>query len=147
MIFPYHKQEGAYTCGAACMRMVFEKLGIKKTEKQMVRLLGTNKVKGTHEKEFPRIAEKYKINYLVERKGRISDLKKLFKENWLIIVCYHNPNEDEDHYSVFRSINNTHIHLYDPWSSPDHRFKITYFKKMWKTEFEKDLRWFIALKK
>ncbi|MBI3623730.1 C39 family peptidase [Candidatus Pacearchaeota archaeon] len=147
MVFPYHKQESAYTCGAACMRMVFEKLGIKKSEKQMKRLLGTNKIKGTAEKEFPRIAEKYKINYIVERRGKLSDLKKLHKEGWLIIVCYHNIKENVDHYSVLRKIDNTYIHLYDPWSFPDHKFKISYFKKIWKTKAEKDLRWFIALKR
>jgi ABC-type bacteriocin/lantibiotic exporter with double-glycine peptidase domain len=129
------------------MRMAFEKLGIRKTEKQMARLLGTNKVMGTHEKEFPKIAEKYRINYLVERKGKISDLKKLHKNKWIIIVCYNNPAEDEDHYSIIRKIEGGLIHLYDPWSSPDHKFKITYFKKIWKTEFEKDLRWFFALKR
>lgn len=146
MVLPYHKQESVYTCGAACMRIAFEKLGIIKTEKQMVKLLGTNKIVGTHEKDFPRLAEKYKINYIVERSGKISELKRLLKNGWIIIVCYNNPALG-DHYSLIRKIGKTEMHLYDPWISPDKKFKINYFKKMWRTKFEKDLRWFFAMKK
>jgi predicted double-glycine peptidase len=147
MVFPYHSQETSYTCGAACMRMAFEKLGIKKSEKQMARLLGTNKVNGTTEKDFARIAEKYKFNYLVEHRGTLKDLKKFLKNDYVVIVCFHYLPEDIDHYSIIRKIENGEIHLTDPYIGPDHKYKIDYFEKIWKTVSEKDKRWFIALKK
>jgi len=147
MTFPYHKQETAYTCGAACMRMAFERFGIKKTEKQMMRLLGTNKVKGTWEKRFPKIAEKYKLTYLVKRKGSIRDLKKLNKGGWTIVVCFYHPSQKTDHYAILKKFEGNHIYFYDPWLGPEHHYKTDYFEKIWKTTREKDLRWFIALKK
>ena len=63
MKFPYYKQEREYSCGAAAMRMVLENLGIKKSENEIIKYLGTNKTKGTMNKDFPRLAEKFKLNY------------------------------------------------------------------------------------
>src|SRR3989344_5537084 len=143
MRIPYHYQETAYTCGATSLKMVFESFGIEKTEKQMARLLGTNKVKGTWEKDFPRLAEKYKLIYVVEHKGSIKDLKNFYKEGYKIILCFHLPKEGEDHYAVLKKIDSKEIHLLDPWSGPDKIYPINYFKKIWKTVSEKDLRWFI----
>ncbi len=147
MRIPYHHQERIYTCGAASLRMAFEALGIKKTEKQMARLLGTNKIKGTWEKDFPRLAERYKLKYSVEHNGSINDLKKLYKKGYILIVCFYDRKEREDHYAVVKKINSKEIHLLDPWNGPDKMYKISNFKKMWKTISEKDLKWFIALKK
>ena len=148
--FPYHEQEKSYTCGAASMRMALEYLGIKKTEKQVVRLLGTNKVKGTWEEDFPKLVEKYRLNYVVKHRGSISDLKRLHKNGYVVIVCYY-PGDKIDHYSVIKKIDNKKIYLYDPWygsrGGPNESYKLSYFEKIWKTEKEKDLRWLIAIKK
>lgn len=146
MKIPYHEQESAYTCGAASLRMAFEYFGIKKSEKQMARLLGTNKVKGTWEKDFPRIAEKYKLSYVVEHDGSLKDLIEFYNEGHVIIICFHDPTEKEDHYSVIKKINKKEILLADPWFGPEKKFKTSFFKKIWRTISEKDLRWFIALK-
>jgi len=145
--FPYHKQESSYTCGAASMRMALEYLGIKRSEKQVARLLGTNKVKGTWEKEFPKLAERYRLSYVVNHRGAISDLKRLNKKGYVIIICFHHPVDKIDHYSVIREIAEGKIHLYDPWKGPDSVYKLSYFDKIWRTEQEKDLRWLIAIKK
>lgn len=146
-MLPYHHQETEYTCGAASMRMIFENLGIKKTEKQMVKLLGTNKVRGTWEKEFPKLAEKYKFTYIVERKGTIKDLKKYLKEGFKIIICYDVVYEGVGHYAILKNINSKTVVLTDPWYGKDHEYKINYFKKIWKTPNEHDLRWFFGIKK
>ena len=45
MAFPFHKQETNYTCGSAAMRMALESAGIKKSEKQVEKLLSTNKIR------------------------------------------------------------------------------------------------------
>lgn len=144
MKIKYHKQETNYTCGPACMEMVLGSLGIKKSEKQISRLLKTNKRKGTWHKYLPELAERYKLDYIVERNGTIADLKRYLKNNWRIIVCFYYGGVA--HYSVVRKINWHSIYLIDPIHSDNHHYFIPSFKKRWKDD-EKEIRWFVAIKK
>lgn len=149
MNFPYYKQETAYTCGAAAMRMILEMLGIKKTEKQIVNLLGTNKVRGTWNKDFPSLAEKYKLNYTVKRNASIADMKSCLKQGYSVIACYYYPHEKVDHYSVVKKIDSGKIYFWDPWFGPKHDYTLKKFKTIWKCDkkFDDEKRWFFAVKK
>ena len=140
---PYYKQQTNYTCGATCMKMVLASFGIRKSEKQIANLLKTNKVKGTWHKYLPELSEKYKFDYIVERNGKISDLRKYSKQGWKIIVCF--LYRKIPHYSVLKKINWHSIYLLNPCSSPNERYFIPRFKKLWKDDEEK--RWFVAIKK
>lgn len=149
MKFPYHKQETNYTCGAASMRMVLENFGIKKTEKQIVKLLGTNKVRGTWIKNFPIVAEMFKLNYVVKRNATIADLKKYFNEESVLIINYFIPADKVDHYSVLKKIDNNNIYFFDPFYGPEHKYSLSNFKRNWRSDpkWEKEKSWFIAIKK
>jgi predicted double-glycine peptidase len=149
MVFNYHKQETNYTCGAAAMRMVLEYFGIKKSEKQIVNLLGTNKVRGTWIKNFPSLAERLKLNYIVKRNSRIEDLKEYQKKGYQIIICYLIPKDKVDHYSVLKKIDSKNIYFFDPWYGAEHKLPLNYFKKIWYSDkrYEKEKAWFIAIKK
>ena len=81
--FPFHKQETKYTCGAAAMRMALEFCDIKKSEKQVAKLISTNKVRGTWHKNFAIVAEKFKLNYIAMRNATIDDLKEYQKKGSL----------------------------------------------------------------
>lgn len=146
---PYYKQESSWTCGPAAMRMVLEHIGIKKTEKQLIKLLETNKIIGTWESQIPKLAEKYKLNYIVERNGKIDDLKKSIKNKFILIVCYYMSEEDITHYAVITKMTSRYIYLHDPWIGPNHKIKLDSFEKTWKSDpiHEKDKRWFIGIKK
>lgn len=143
MKIPYLKQETNYTCGAACMRMILASMNIKKSEKQISNLLKTNKKIGTWHKQIPELAEKYKLDYIIERKGKISDLRKLLKEKWKIIICY--IYNKEPHYSIIKKINWHSIHLINPANKNKDRYLIPSFKKRWRDK--EDKKWFAALKK
>lgn len=152
MQIPFYKQETGYTCGAASMRMVLEYFGVKRSESQIAKLMKTNKVRGTWLRYFPRIAEKYKLNYVVKRNASIADLRRLHKKGYAIIVCYSPGRTDDyttDHYSVVNSINAESIHLLDPYSGPKQKYSLTYFKKMWRCDpkHEDEKRWLFAVKK
>ena len=149
MAFHYHKQETEYTCGAAAMRMVLESIGINRSEKEIAKLLKTNKIRGTWHKNFPIVAEKYKLNCIVRRNARISDLKKLQKENYSIILCYYCPAEKVDHYSLLRKIDSRFIYFWDPWFGPNHKYSLNHFNKIWKSDpkYEKEKKWLIAMKR
>jgi len=149
MAFNYHKQETKYTCGAASMRMALESIGIKKGEKQLVKLLRTNKIRGTRISSFPQLAEKFKLNYTVKRNATIQDLKRYQKEGYVIIVDYFFPKEKVDHYSILRKIDSNFIYFWDPWFGPEHKYNLSYFKKVWKCDlrYDPEKAWFIAIKK
>ncbi|MDD5254255.1 MAG: C39 family peptidase [Candidatus Nanoarchaeia archaeon] len=150
--FPYHKQETGYTCGAASMRMILEYLGIKKSERQIAKLLETNKVRGTWPKYFPELAERYKLDYIVERKATIKDIKHLLNEGYLVIICYFYEAGNVDHYSVVKKIDSKYIYFWDPDPNcgPEDKYSISYFEKIWKTDpryQDKERRWIFAMKK
>ncbi len=145
-MIPFHKQETRWTCSAAAMRMALEACGIRKSEKQVVRLLKTNKIRGTWHENFPKVAEKYKLNYVVKRNSNIGDLKKFLKEKYFIIVNYYYPPQSVDHYSVIKSIDSKHIYFLDPWYGKNHKYAISEFRKLWH-DTEKEKCWLIAIKK
>lgn len=148
MHLPYFKQETSYTCGAAALRMVLASLGINKTEKQVAKILGTNKRSGTLHDDFFKVAEHLKLKYIVERRSSVQDLKKLQEENYRIIINYLLPVSKIGHYAVVREVGNRYIHLLDPLIGPDQIYPLKFFIKNWKSGFEKDYsRWFFAIKK
>ena len=149
MKIPYYKQETEWTCGAASMRMVLESFGIKRSEKQLIKLLKTNKVVGTWEFELPKLAERYKLDYVVERNGTVDDLREFVKEGFVIIVCYYIIQEREAHYAVLINIDDENVYLNDPWFGANHILQREYFEKVWKSDpkREGDRRWFIGIKK
>jgi len=147
--FPFHKQETKYTCGAAAMRMALEFCGIKKSEKQVAKLLNTNKVRGTWHKNFPSVAEKFKLNYTSMRHATINDLKEFQKKDYAVIICYLYPPEKVDHYSVLKKIDKRLIYFWDPFFGDMHKYLLSYFKKIWKSDpkYDNEKCWFFAIKK
>ncbi|MBU2639413.1 MAG: C39 family peptidase [Nanoarchaeota archaeon] len=147
--FPFHKQKTAYTCGAASMRMALEVCGIKKPEKEIAKALKTNKIRGTWHKHFPEFAEKHKLDYTVKRDADIDDLKGYKKRGYVIIVCYLYPPGKIDHYSVLKRIDKNYIYFWDPLFGKDHRYSLSYFKKIWRSSprYDNEKSWFFAIKK
>ena len=143
----YHRQEAKHTCGPACMRMVLSALEIRKTEKILARILKTGKRYGTLNRNFPLAARKYNLKYRSCGLARISDLRDIMKQNYIVIVCYF--LEKEYHYAVVRKITRSHIYLHDPLAGPDTKFPLNRFRKIWKSDpkvKEEDM-WFFAVKK
>jgi predicted double-glycine peptidase len=147
--FCFFKQETNYTCGAAAMRMALHSCGISKNEKQVAKLLGTNKVRGTWHRYFSVVAEKFKLNYVTKRNSTISDLKKYLSEEYNLVVCYFYPPEKVDHYSVVKKIDKNNIYFWDPFFGEEHKYSLAYFKKVWKSDpkYDNEKAWFFAVKK
>jgi ABC-type bacteriocin/lantibiotic exporter with double-glycine peptidase domain len=143
----YFRQSTMYSCGAASMQMLLEPFGIRKSEKQIGRMLHTNKISGTKPEMFPKIAEKYGFNYSVKRYATIKDLKDFIKNDYLIMVSYYYVPYDTDHYSVVRKIWRKRIYLLDPLAGPDKEYSLSYFEKLWKGKDKDEPNWLFALKK
>jgi ABC-type bacteriocin/lantibiotic exporter with double-glycine peptidase domain len=149
MKFPYHKQETDYTCGAACMRMTLEYFGIKKSERHLAKLLGTSKFRGTWLEKLGEVADRFRLDYDVLRHSSVADIKRLQKEGFIVIVCYWYPEEGFDHYSVVKKIRGDYIYFWDPYFGSEHKYKISYFLKIWekKHHHDKEKRWLVAIKR
>lgn len=140
---PYYKQETNYTCGAACMRMILESMGIKRSEKQVSNLLKTNKIIGTWHKNISELAEKYKFDYVIFRDAKILDLIFYQDTGWKTIVCF--TKEKIPHYAVVKKINWHSLYLLDPYYGPKVRYTLSNFKRKWHDQ--EGERWFMAIKK
>lgn len=147
--FPFHRQKTKYTCGSAATRMTLEACGIRRSEKQVAKMLGTNKVRGTWAASYPKVFERFRLNYTVMRNADIADMRRLMKKNYIILTSYYYPREKVDHFVVIRDITKTHIHFWDPWFGPDHKYTLTYFQRIWRTDprYDDERGWFIAVKK
>ena len=147
--FSFHKQETKYTCGAASMRMALTFCNIKKSEKQVAKLLRTNKVRGTWHKSFPIVAEKFRLNHISMRNAKINDLKEYQKNGYAVIICYFYPSEKVDHYSLLKNIDAKYIYFLDPFFGEEHKYLLSYFKKIWKSDpkYDNEKCWFFAIKK
>ena len=131
------------------MRMALHACGITRSEKQIAYFLKTNKIRGTWARNFPLVAEKFKLNYQIKRNATISDLKRLLSEQYIIIVAYMYPPEKVDHYSVVRKIDKNNIYFWDPYFGADHKYTLKYFGTIWKSDpkYDNENAWFIAVKK
>jgi len=146
MDIPYYRQETAYTCGAASLRMVLESFGIRRSEKALAKLLRASKVSGVSEKRFPEIVEKFRLDYFVSHEGSFKELVAFFRKGFVLVVCYLDRKENVGHYAVIENVNYRSISLLDPWYGPGYKFSRDDFMKLWKTALENDKRWFIAVK-
>ena len=144
----YYKQERSWTCGAASMRIVLSNLGINKSENEIIRLLKTNKVRGTWSRNFALLANKLKLKYISGNANSINDLRPLLKKGFMVIVCYYIPKDKVDHYSVINKIGKKNVYFLDPWYGADYALSIRYFDSVWKSDnrWENQKKWFIALK-
>ena len=152
--FPYHKQETKNSCGAASMRMALTFCGIRKSEKEVAKLLETDN-RGTWNKSFPKVAEKFKLNYVVMRNASVDDLKEYKKRGYAIIIGYSYPPEYYGHFSVLKGIDEKNIYFLDPLFGENHKYSISRFNKIWRSatsqeigiKSDKEKHWFFAVKK
>ena len=142
----YYKQKEEHTCGAACVRMILEEAGTKKSENEIINLLGTNKKEGTRNKSFSIAAEKLNLNYITGKNVSFKKLKELLKKGYKLITCYFLVSEDSGHYAVIKKIDKKYIYLLDPWFGPKTKYSLRYFRTVWRGKLNKEKAWFFGIK-
>lgn len=147
MVIPYFKQKRDYNCGPAVFRMALASFGINKNEKELAKLLKTNTKEGTKNRNFSTVADHFDLDYIVKKNASVSDIKNFSKKGYAVILAYIYPKENVGHFAVLRKIDSKHIHLLDPLVGPKHKYLINDFKQIWKSGFEKDIRWLFAVRK
>ncbi len=148
-MIPYYRQEKDWSCGAACFRMVLASLGIYRSERYIIKLLGTNGRYGTRNKSFPLLAEKYLFDHIVQRNSSLDELRLAYRKGYKIIVNYHLRDEDTGHFSVVDKITAGSISLFDPWDGR-RKYSLSLFLKAWNTVDFKladvEKRWFFGMR-
>ena len=145
--FMFDWQKRTWTCGPAALRISLNQLGIRKTEKHLARLLKTTKFSGTKNKNFIKVARYYNLKYIYKKNSSLNEIKKLLDEKYKIVVCYFSRINNSGHFAAVRKITKAYIYLLDPSLGPKTRYKKSYFTKIWIGQYDKEKRWFIALKK
>lgn len=147
---PYYEQEREYTCGPASARMVLASVGVKRKEHHVAQVLKTKK-QGTYDKAFLRLVKKYKVQCVYKRYGTLAVLQALQKKGYKIIISYWYSPEKVGHYAVLKKIGRKYVYLLDPWLGPEHKYSLSYFKKVWGWKHcahpDRNVYWFFAVKK
>ncbi len=145
----YFQQEREYTCGAASGRMILASIGVHRKEHHIAQVLGTKR-KGTNDEDFVKLAYKYKLHYISKKNASFKGLQKLQKKGYKVIVSYWYTKDKTGHYAVLYKIGRKYVHLLDPWAGPNHKYSISYFRKLWDwslcDEPDVNRRWFFAVK-
>ena len=146
MKIPFFKQQTDYTCGAACMRMILASFGIKKSETALKKLMGSSSMCGTWNKQFPQLAEKLNMDYIVLRNAQQSEINRMLKDGFELIINFFDPKEKVGHYAVVKSITSSKIYLIDQWHGPNESYSWKEFLPLWKSSLDKDKRWVFGIK-
>ncbi len=109
----YYKQEKNYTCGVACLRMVFSAQGLLDIDEDTLEeMVGCLPESGTHYDSMVSIAEKVGLDCIHKEGGTIKEIDELTKQGWSVVVAY---SVDVPHFAVYESCNDNHLFLCDPF--------------------------------
>ena len=130
----YYRQSNNWTCGPANIRMILESLLNKKyTEQQLIKILNTNSIDGTLQKDMISIGDNDIFKDLLECQygdyGNIEKLKGLTKNGWLCIVEW--SLNDCPHYSLFSHDDGYNVYLNDPWFGELYKVEKYDFIRRW----------------
>lgn len=115
-------------CGPASLKIALSRLGIDKTERELVKLTKCQEG-GVELEELLKVAKKFKVKgFIVENHG-IIEIRKYLRKKYIIIVAWF--NQDDGHYSVVSRIDKENIYLQDPELGHPRAIRIEKFKRIW----------------
>jgi len=106
-VSPFRQRTGY--CGPASLKMVMRYYGFNRTEKEIARLSGASKTKGTTPEGLVRTAKKFKFNAFVKENCKIKHIRKYLNKGVPLIVAWFST--DDQHYSVVVGIGRDNIYL------------------------------------
>jgi len=109
-------------CRPACLKIVLEYYGIRKTEKELVKLTECKQDLGIDDKEIARVAKSFGFKAEIKNNCSFDDIEKFLDLNIPVIVdwfsrgrCDYIDSEVADgHYSVVSGLDDKFIFLQDP---------------------------------
>ena len=109
----YFKQETDYTCGVACLRMLFSAFTQEvPSEQDLMIELATNDKIGTHPDKIKEVATKYGYEVKTGENGTMALLDELRYDGYVIMLAI---SVDVPHWVVYLKNNNNHVFFNDPY--------------------------------
>ena len=128
---PYHKQENDYYCGPAVLQMVFEFLGIKKSQEELANELGTTEKYGTSNKAMIEATSAEGFNVIDKEGATIDEVKDFIKQNLPVIVDFIEPTDNLEHFAIVTGFENRDVVLNDPYNGQDFKISEEDFLNRW----------------
>lgn len=147
MNIPYYKQKTDYTCGPACLKMVFEYLGEKTTKRELAAILNTTPEAGTHTDEMSRVARAHGFAAFEKRDASLEDIKDFISRDHPVIVDFIEPGEEERHFSVIVGFDENNFIFNDPWHGEGFTMPIDEFEKRWASPENRYPKWLMVVSK
>ncbi len=117
-------------CGPASLKIVLAYYGIKKSEKELVKLTGCTIAKGVEAGGLVKAAKKLRLKAFYKDYCEIKTIKK-YVINRKIPVIVDWFSGDDGHYSVVVDINKKNIFLQDPEIGGIKKLDLETFKRVW----------------
>ena len=150
MNLPFHKQYNTYTCGPACLQMVFEYYGIKRSQHDLAKALKTEE-NGTEHDAMISVPTHAGLFCYVNNNSSVEEIEHFLSLGIPIIVHFIEPTDEEAHYAVIKRIRTSFLFkrkkiiLNDPWNGEDFKLSRKEFEKRWHDEKNIYKNWILAL--
>ena len=128
---PYVRQSTDYTCGPACLQMLFAMHGLNMSEDELSMSAGTTIETGTAKKSMVTMARKAGFKAKTHNRAAWSDIVKALKAGMPVLVNYVEPDTDDSHYALVVGYKDGQVLLHDPWNGEYFQMKRTQFLKRW----------------
>lgn len=128
---PYFEQKFDYDCGAAAMKMVLARFGVRAPLLRLIRELRTTKKDGTTRRDMARVARAHGLRAEAVCGSSLPELRRLTAGNGMVIVEYILPKFEGAHYAVVSGFSAGRILLHDPTGGRYYSLPEREFLKRW----------------
>jgi len=126
-------------CGPAALKILLSYYGIDKSEKELAKMAGWNKVLGIDEDGIKKAAEKFGFKVKIKNNSSFKDIGKWLKKGIPVIVDwftrgrndYPESETADGHYSVVMGLDDKFIYLQDPEIGKMRKIKRYDFMRVW----------------
>lgn len=144
---PFFRQKTEYSCGPACLRMMFAYHHTRVGEEVISESAGTNPRTGTARAAMLRAARMHGFVCRMSSNGTWSDVLQSLKEGMPVLINYREPSKEEGHYALVTGIRGDRVLLNDPWNGHPFSLPINELKRRWlghRTR-EKNIGWMMTV--
>jgi len=126
-------------CGPATLKILFSYYGIDKTEKELAKMAGWNKVLGIDDRGMKKVAEKLGFKVKIKNNSSYKDIQKWLDKGVPVIVNwftrgrndYPESETADGHYSVAVGLDDKFVYLQDPEIGKMRKIKRYDFMRVW----------------
>lgn len=142
----YHHQHTDFSCGPACLRMMFDHLGVHYSEEKLIALCHAMPKTGTSHAHLLAEVEKEKLHHIEKTLAEIADLLGFLDQGHPVIVNYLNPTTNNGHYAIVCGYEGETLLLSDPTNGKDYHISFDEFRSHWHNKNHTSKGWLLVIK-